>query len=88
MNNSSLISNLLLRPTEWDKRDKTQREVDKEMFHSLGQNQALSVLLRYLEWQKGQALSPVDLTNPNWREIALVNKGRVELIIEIANQFN
>ena len=88
MNNANLINSLRSSRTDWDNRDQVQRQEDKEAMHSLAQNQGLTVFLRWLEWQKAQASYPVDPTNPNWQEIALRNRGKLDLINEIANQLS
>ena len=85
MNNASLLNSLRLKPTEWDSRNKEERQADQANLHLLAQAPVLEVFLRWLVWQKGRARSPVDLTQINWQETALVNKGRADFITEIAN---
>ena len=52
----------------------------------LAQSPDLEVFLRWLEWQRDQALSLDFLTTIKWEERALINRGKIELINDIASQ--
>lgn len=85
--NSNLISNLRWpKRKEWDHRSPEQRAQDKEAMARLAQSPDLEVFLRWLEWQRDQALSPDFLTTIKWEERALINRGKIELINDIASQ--
>ena len=85
--NSNLISNLRWpKRKEWDHRSPEQRAQDKEAMARLAQSPDLEVFLRWLEWQRDQALSLDFQTTIKWEERALINRGKIELINDIASQ--
>ena len=86
-NNSNLVNNLRWRKrSPWVDRTPQERSQDKEALARLAQHPDLEVLLRFLEWQKVQAQSPSDLTQTNWQATDLINRGKLELITDIASQ--
>ena len=85
MNNAEWLNSLRL--NRWDREDPAQRLEDKETLARLAQCPDLEPLLRFLAKQKALATFPVDPTQANWQETALINRGRCDLITEIANQF-
>lgn len=83
--NVQKLNNLrLLQRKGWSDRNPEERSQDRESLLRLGQNPDLLVLLRFLEFQKAQATSPLDPTQTNWQQIALINLGKVQLIDDIA----